>query len=91
MGIFLVVFCGFLGALFVFFITKHAKKWYHWLLAIGLYIWAALGVSFVFINSTGYHHKAVSVGVTFFGLTALVWALVLARMLGLINRKRGNS
>jgi hypothetical protein len=88
MSTFLILLCGFLAAGLVLLLRQKASKWYHWLLALGLYIWFSLGISFVYLNAAGYHHKAVSVGITFFGLVAVIWAVLLARVLQLIGKKK---
>lgn len=53
-----------------------------------LYIWICLGVSFVYINSVGYHHQAARVGAMFFGITAIAWAFITARTLGFVGKKK---
>ena len=67
---------------------KRADKWYQWALAIALYAWICLGISFIYINSIGYHHQAVRVGAIFFGIVAIAWGFVVARTLGFIGKKR---
>lgn len=88
MGSLYLVLCGAgLGGL-VYVLGKKAGAWYQWILAIGLYIWICLGVSFVYINSIGYHHQAARVGALFFGIVALAWAFLVARSMGVIGTSR---
>ncbi|MDR1960676.1 MAG: hypothetical protein LBQ16_00140 [Gracilibacteraceae bacterium] len=82
MNNFALLLCGFLGAALIRLLWKNARKWHQWLLSIGLYAWLCAGISFVYINAAGYHHKAVTVGITFFGLIAVVWGFVLLRLYG---------
>lgn len=88
MGSFYLVLCGLVGGGLVYFLNKKATKWYQWALAVLLYIWICLGVSFVYINSVGYHHQAARVGTIFFGVVALAGIFVVARTMGLIGKKR---
>ena len=88
MGTLYLLLCGagFVGMLL--FLRKTATRWSHWILAISLYIWICLGVSFVYINSVGYHHQAARVGAMFFGITAIAWAFITARALGFVGKKK---
>ena len=88
MGTLYLLLCGagFVGMLL--FLRKTATRWYHWILAISLYIWICLGISFVYINSTGYPHQAARVGAMFFGITAIAWAFITARALGFVGKKK---
>lgn len=88
MGSIYLVLCGLGCAGVICFLRKTAAPWYQWLLTIALYVWICLGISFVYINSAGYHHQAARVGALFFGIVALAWAFLVARMLGLLGTKR---
>lgn len=88
MGSLYLLLCGagFGGVLY--FLRRTATKWHQWILAISLYVWICLGISFVYINSTGYHHQAARVGAIFFGITAIAWAFAVARAMGFIGKKK---
>ena len=85
-SVFLIL-CGLGGGGLLYFLSKRADKWYQWALAIALYAWICLGISFIYINSIGYHHQAVRVGAIFFGIVAIAWGFVVARTLGFIGKK----
>lgn len=88
MGTLYLLLCGVGFGGVLFFLRRTATKWYHWILAILLYIWICLGISFVYINNAGYHHQAARVGALFFGLTAIAWAFAFARSMGFIGKKK---
>ncbi|SDU63798.1 hypothetical protein [Desulfobacula phenolica] len=84
---FLIFLAGALCVLVVAFLYKNSTKWYEWLLGLGWYAWVVMGVSFVYSNYMGHHHKAAAVGMTFFGIIAIISAFVIVRVTGLIGKK----
>ena len=48
-----LILCGLGGGGLLYFLSKRADKWYQWALAIALYAWICLGISFIYINSIG--------------------------------------
>lgn len=83
----LIFLVGVLGVLVVAFLFKNSKKWYIWLLGVAWYAWVVAGVSFAYLNFIGQHPKAASVGITFFGIIAIISAFVIARVTGFIGKK----
>lgn len=88
MSNFLILLAGVLGVLLAAFLYKNSKKWYVWLLGFGWYVWVVMGVSFFYINIIGYHPKAASVGITFFGIIAIIAAFIIARIAGFTTFSR---
>lgn len=85
---FLIFLVGVLGVLVVAFLLKSSKKWYVWFLGVAWYAWVVTGVSFAYLNLVGHHPKAASVGITFFGIIAIILAFVIARVTGFIGKKK---
>ena len=91
MSIFYLLLCGFGAAGLLYFLWRKADKWYQWVIAILLYIWICFGISFVYINSVGYHHQAAARGGIFFAIIALIGGFVFARVMGYIGKKPGET
>ncbi|MDR1603292.1 MAG: dehalogenase [Gracilibacteraceae bacterium] len=64
---------------------KTSGKVLTWVLFGLLYLAAATGISFCYINASVGHVKATSTAIFLFGGVAIVLAVVLARMLGFIG------
>lgn len=97
MGTFLIFVAGMLflaGLLFIRPRVKQDKAWktaVNWVLYVLWFAITAMGVSFIFINSRVGHVKATSTAIfLFLGLSAVL-AVILARLLGFIGRKKAEG
>ena len=97
MSTFLVFLAGIIFLAGVLFIKPRAKKdqmWktiVNWALYVAWFAITAIGVSFVYINSSVGHVKATSTAIFLFLGVSVVLAVVLARLLGFIGVKKTNS
>lgn len=96
MGTFLVFLAGILFLAGIIFLKKRAKQdsnWKTaliWVLYVLWYAIAGLGVSFIYINSRVGHIKATSTAIFLFLGLAVVLAVIIARITGLIRNQPKN-
>jgi len=96
MGTFLVFLAGILFLAGIIFIRPRAKqnlRWktvLNWVLYVLWYSITAIGVSFIYINSIVGHVKATSTAILLCIGLSIILAIVLARLLGLLGKKREN-
>jgi small-conductance mechanosensitive channel len=96
MGTFLVFLFGILFLAGVIFIKPRAMqelKWktvLNWVLYVLWYSITAMGISFIYINASVGHVKATSTAIFLFIGLSVVLAIVLARLLGFLGKKREN-
>jgi hypothetical protein len=70
---------------------KTARQALVWILFALLYLAAATGFSFCYINASVGHVKATSTAIFLFGGVTVVLAVILARMLGFIGGTTGQA
>lgn len=94
MGTFLVFVSGVLFTLGIIYImiprTKANKVWLkvvNWLLYIVFCADLMVGVSFIYINYSFSHEKAISTAIFLFIGSAIVFGIILARLLGFLGGK----
>ncbi|TCX53473.1 dehalogenase [Dehalobacter sp. 14DCB1] len=97
MGTFLVFLAGILFLGGIIFIKPRAKqdlKWktiLNWVLYVLWFAITGTGISFIYINSSVGHVKATSTAIFLFLGLSIVLAIVLARFLGFIGKKRNQQ